>query len=146
MEPSYELQLAALNKLRATTALTAIVGQKIYDRVPEKQQGGALVPDVTSPYLSFGPVTSIPDDADCIDGEEITFQIDAWSWGSGEAYGSVQVRKIAGLVKKALHRADLQLSTNALVSLRHEMTRILRESDGITNHAAIQFTAILDIN
>lgn len=144
MEPSYELQLAALNKLRETPALVAIVGQKIYDRVPEKQQGNRTVPNVTSPYISFGPVTSIPDDSDCIDGEEITFQIDAWSWGQGEAYGSVQVRKIAGLVKKALHRADLSLSTNALVSIRHEMTRILRESDGITNHGVIQFTALVE--
>lgn len=144
MEPSYDLQLAALNKLRAVAALTAIVGNKIYDRVPEKLAGGALVPDVTSPYISFGPVTSAPDDADCIDGEEITFQIDVWSWGAGLAYGSVQARQIAGLVKKALHKADLDLSTNALVSIRHEMTRILRESDGVTNHAAIQFTATVE--
>lgn len=146
MEPTYELQLAALNKLRQTTALVAMVGAKIYDRVPEKTAGGVFVPDVTSPYISFGPVTVIPDDADCIDGEEITFQIDAWSWGSGLAYGSVQVRQIAGLVKKALHRAELDLTANALVSLRHELTRILRESDGVTNHAVIQFTANLDVN
>ncbi|MBJ6986942.1 DUF3168 domain-containing protein [Devosia sp. MC521] len=144
MEPSYDLQLAALNKLREVAALTAIVGNKIYDRVPEKLSGGALVPDVASPYISFGPVTSAPVDADCIDGEEITFQIDVWSWGSGLAYGSVQARQIAGLVKKALHKADLDLSTNALVSIRHEMTRILRESDGVTNHAAIQFTATVE--
>lgn len=144
MEPSYDLQLAALNKLREVAALTAIVGNKIYDRVPEKLSGGALVPDVASPYISFGPVTSAPDDADCIDGEEITFQIDVWSWGSGLAYGSVQARQIAGIVKKVLHKADLDLSTNALVSIRHEMTRILRESDGVTNHAVIQFTATVE--
>lgn len=141
MEPSYELQLAALNRLRATTALVAIVGNKIYDRVPEKQVNGKPVPDVASPYISFGPVTITPDDFDCIDGEEITFQIDAWSWGSGLAYGSVQVRQIAGLVKKSLHRANLQLADNALVSVRHELTRIMRDGDGITNHAAIQFSA-----
>lgn len=146
MEPTYELQLAALNRLRETTALVAIVGTKIFDRVPERTAGGLIVPDVTSPYVSFGSVTVIPDDAECIDGEEITFQIDAWSWGSGLAYGSVQVRQIAGLIKKSLHKADLDLTTNALVSIRHEMTRILRESDGVTNHAAIQFTANLDIN
>lgn len=144
MEPTYELQLAALNALRASTALVAIVGNKIYDRVPERTAGGILVPDVTSPYISFGPVTSVPDeadDSDCITSEEITFQIDVWSWGAGLAYGSVQTRQICGLVKKALHKADLELTTNALVSIRHELTRILRESDGITNHGVIQFTA-----
>ncbi|WP_193336168.1 DUF3168 domain-containing protein [Devosia beringensis] len=149
MEPTYELQLAALNALRASTALTAMVGAKIYDRVPEKQVNGQLVPDVVSPYISFGPVTSLPDeadDSDCIDSEEITFQIDVWSWGSGLAYGSVQCRQISGLVKKALHKADLQLTTHALVSIRHVLTRILRDSDGITNHGVIQFTALVESN
>ena len=147
MEPTYELQLAVLNKLRATTALVALVGTKIYDRVPEKTAGGAIVPDVTSPYISFGPVTSVPDDADdsdCINSEEITFQIDVWSWGSGLAYGSVEARQISGLVKKALHKADLSLATNALLSIRHELTRILRDSDGKTNHGVIQFTATVE--
>lgn len=144
MEPTYELQLAALNKLRATTALVALVGTKIYDRVPEKTAGGVLVPDVASPYISFGPVTAISEDADCIDGMEITFQIDCWSWGAGLAYGSVQARQIIGEVRKALHNADLELSTNALVSIRHELTRVIRESDGVTNHGLAQFTATVE--
>jgi hypothetical protein len=146
MEPIYELRLAALNRLRQVAALTAIVGTKIYDRVPERQAGGVLVADVTSPYISMGPTTAISEDADCIDGLEVTFQIDAWSWGSGLAYGSVQASQIAGEVRKALHDVDLELSVNALVSIRHEMTRILRESDGITNHAVIQFTAVVETN
>lgn len=145
MEPSYELQLAALNKLRQTTALVAMVGSKIFDRVPEKTAGGVIVPDVASPYISFGPVSVTPDDVECSDGEEITFQIDVWSWGSGLAYGSVEARQIAGLVKKALHKADLTLAVNAFVSIEHVLTRYLRESDGKTNHAAIQFTAIIEI-
>lgn len=144
MEPTYELQLAALNALRASTALTAIVGTKIYDRVPEKQVNGQIVPDVASPYISFGPVTVISDDADCIDGLEVTFQLDAWSWGSGLAYGSVQVRQIAGLIRKALNNAELSLADNAFVAIRHELTRILRDPGGVVNHAAIQFTAIIE--
>ncbi|MBO9589532.1 DUF3168 domain-containing protein [Devosia sp.] len=146
MEPIYELRLAALNKLRQVAALTAIVGTKIYDRVPEKQVAGQLVPDVTSPYISLGPVTASSDDADCISGLEITFQIDGWSWGSGLAYSSVQASQIAGEIRKALHDVELELSVNALVSIRHELTRILRESDGITNHAVVQFTAVVETN
>lgn len=146
MEPTYELQLAALNRLRETTALVAIVGTKLYDRVPEKQINGVIVPDVASPYVSFGPATVISEDIDCIDGLEVTFQIDAWSWGAGEAYGSVEVRKIAGIIRKALHKTELALNDNAFVSIRHELTRILRESDGVTNHAAIQFTALVEAN
>ncbi|KKB81018.1 hypothetical protein VW35_02275 [Devosia soli] len=144
MEPTYELQLAALNKLRQSTALVALVGTKIYDRVPERTAGGVLVPDVTSPYISFGAVIVDTEDADCIDGLSITFQIDVWSWGSGEAYGSVQTRKIIGEVRKALHRADLPMTTNALVSIEAGITRILRESDGVTNHGLIQFEALVE--
>ncbi len=146
MDASYELALAAINKLRATSAVTTILGgsTKIYDRVPEKQVNGQQVADVTSPYISMGPVTVIPDDAGCITAEEITFQIDAWSWGAGEAYSSVQVRKLADAIKRTLHRADIQLNTNALVTIEHTLTRIMRDRDGITNHAAIQFTATVE--
>lgn len=144
MEPTYELMLAALNKLRQTTALTAMVGTKIYDRVPEKQVNGQIVADVASPYVSFGPATVISEDIDCIDGLEVTFQLDAWSWGALDAYSSIEVRKIAGIIRKALHKAELTLNDNAFVLIRHELTRILRDSDGITNHAAIQFTAIIE--
>lgn len=145
-EPTYELQLAALERLRETSAVTDLVGTRIYDRVPEKNAGGVLAPNVESPYVSFGPVTAVPDDVDCVDGLEVTFQLDAWSWGADAAYGSVEVREIAGAITKALHKADLDLATHALVSIRHELTRILRESDGITNHAAIQFTALVETN
>lgn len=141
MDASYELVLAAINKLRATAAVSNLVGNRIYDRVPQRQDG---TPNVAPPYISLGPTTVIPDDADCSTAEEITFQIDAWSWGAGEAFGSVQVRKIADAVKRALHRADIELSTNALVTIEHALTRILRDPDGITNHAAIQFTATVE--
>lgn len=144
MDASYELIVAALNRLRATAAVTAIVGAKIFDRVPERQTADGPVPDVESPYISMGPSTAIPDDYDCMDGEEITIQIDAWSWGSAEAYSSAQVRKLAGAIKKALHDIDLTLTTNALVTLQHAMTRVMRDPDGITNHAAVQFTATIE--
>lgn len=146
MEPIYELRLAALNKLRQVPALVTLVGNKFYDRVPEKQVNGQIVADVTSPYISLGPASAVPDDAECIPTLDITFQVDAWSWGSGLAYSSVQASQIAGEVRKALHDADLPLTVNALVSIRHEDTRILRDSDGITNHAVIVFTAVVETN
>lgn len=141
MDPTYELQLAALDRLRSSTELVAAVGSRIFDRVPESADGIA-----DSPYLSLGPTSAIPADFDCVDGLEITFQIDVWSWGDGEAYGSVEARKIAHIVRTVLHNADLPLAVNALVTLRHELTRIIREPDGIINHAAIQFAAVVEIH
>lgn len=141
LAPDYELLAAVVTRLKADAAVSALVGTKVYDRVPQKPNGQA---DVASPYLSLGPSTEVPDDADCIDGVEVTFQIDAWSWGAGEAFGSAQVRKIARAVRRSLHDAEINLTTNALVTLRHELTRVMRDPDGVTNHAAMQFTAVIE--
>ncbi|MEO7172027.1 DUF3168 domain-containing protein [Flavobacterium sp.] len=138
MDASYELILAALNKLKATVAVTNFVGARIYDRVPEKQDG---TPNVAYPYISMGPSTSISDDFDCMDGEEITIQFDVWSSGNGEAFGSVECRKITGAMKRALHDAELSLPVNALVSLQYELTRVLRDPNPAITHGVIQFTA-----
>ena len=141
MDASFELIKAMMDRLKTTPAVTALVGQRIYDRVPEKQNG---TPDVPFPYVSLGPDTSIPDDFDCMDGEELTVQFDVWSSGSGDAYGSVQCRKICGTIKKALHDADLSLQTNALVTLQYEMRRIIDDPNPALTHGVIQFTAIVE--
>ncbi|MCW5722138.1 MAG: DUF3168 domain-containing protein [Devosia sp.] len=141
MDPTYELQLAALDRLRVMAELVAFVDNRIFDRVPEDDANA-----IRSPYVSLGPTSAAPADYDCVDGLEITFQIDVWSWGAGEAYGSVEARKIAHVIRTALHKADLPLTVNALVTLRHVLTRVIREPDGIINHAAIQFMAEVEIH
>lgn len=141
MDASFELIKAMMDRLKVTPAVTALVGQRIYDRVPEQQSGA---PGVAFPYISLGPDTSIPDDFDCMDGEELTIQFDVWSNGSGEAYGSVQCRKICGAIKRALHDADLPLQTNALVSLQYEMRRIMDDPNPAITHGVIQFTATVE--
>lgn len=138
MDASYELILAAVTALRADTAVTALVAGRIYDRVPENQDG---TPNVPFPYISIGPSSSIPDDFDCLDGEEITIQFDVWSSGPGEAFGSVECRKICGAVKRALHDVALPLTANALVSIQHEMTRVIDDPNPAINHGVVQFTA-----
>lgn len=137
MDASYELIRAMMDRLRATAAVTNIVGQRIYDRVPE---GVA----VDFPYASLGPSVAIPDDFDCRDGEEITVQFDAWSSGAGEAFGTVEVRKLSDAIKRALHNAELSLTENALVTLTWEMTRIMDDPNPAINHGVIQFTATVE--
>jgi hypothetical protein len=141
MDASFELIRAALDTLRASPAVTALVGQRLYDRVPEKQDG---TPNVAFPYVSLGPSTSIPRDYDCLFGEEITIQFDAWTNGPGEAFGSVQCRKICDAVKRALHEAELTLQDNALVTLNWEMTRVLDDPNPAIAHGVIQFTAVVE--
>jgi hypothetical protein len=134
VDPTYELSLAVISRLKADENVKAFVAARVYDR----PTSGAITP----PYISMGPSDAITDDADCIDGLELTMQIDCWSWGSNEAYGSAEVRKLSGAVRSALHEAEITLPTNALATLRHRITRYQRESDGVTN----RIVAFIEVN
>jgi hypothetical protein len=129
--PSLELQGAIVARLKAFAPLAALVGPRIYDRVPDV---------ATFPYVSFGPEDSASDDADCITGFEITMQLDAWS----RAVGFPEVKRVAEAVRVALHYYELPLSDNALVSLQHRQTRVLRDPDGLTNHAVVEIVALVE--
>lgn len=142
MDPSAELLTAVLQRLRATPAVTVFVENRIFDKAPTNQKG-----EITAkfPYITTGPSTAIPDDVDCIYGEEVTIQLDVWSSGTGEAASTIECRKICGAVKKALHDVeDLVLSVNALVTIQHEVTRILPDPNPAIKHGAVQFTATIE--
>lgn len=139
MDPTYELTAAVIAKLKADPAIAGFVGSRVYDRPPD-------VSVAQSPYVAMGPSDAVTDDADCIDGLEITMQIDCHSWGPNEAYGSAEVRKLSGAVRSALHEAEITLPNNALATLRHRITRYQRESDGATNRAIISVTAFVEVN
>lgn len=141
-DASLELMMAAVGRLRATPAIVAYVGTRIYDRVPASATGQWTA---TFPFISNGPTTSVPDDYDCVRGEEITIQFDVWTSGtSGEAYDSIQGRKIANLVKRALHDVDLTLASNPLVTLQHVMTRQVGDPNPAIHHFAVMFRATVE--
>lgn len=129
--PSLELQGAIVARLKAYPTLTALVGLRVYDQVP---------PVPMFPYVSFGPEQVVSDDPDCITGFEVSVQIDAWS----RAVGLPEVKRVAEEIRKALHDYELSLTDNALLSIRHRQTRNLRDPDGLTNHAAIEFVALIE--
>ena len=140
MDASRELLTAMLNALRADTAVTAKVGQRIVDR-PQGRNGK---PAAAYPYISVGPSTAVPDDAACITSEELTLQLDVWTSGDDNAFASSECRDIAAAVKRRLHNADFTLSENALVTLTWELTRILDDPNPAIRHGAVQFTAIVE--
>lgn len=142
MDAGTELIQAMFDTLRATTALTDIVGDRIYDRVPEDPVSGEV--SVPFPYMSLGPSVSIPDDYDCMMGESITVQWDAWTNGDGDSYASVTCRKICDIVKRTLHDAELALTNNALVTLQCVMVRVLNDPNPAIGHGVVQFTAVIE--
>src|SRR5678815_358353 len=92
MDASIELVTVMFATLRADTALLELVeSADIYERTPD----GPWPTEMR--YISLGPSTSIPDDYDCMNGEEITVQWDVWTSGTGESYGSAMCRKICNL-------------------------------------------------
>lgn len=142
MDPTYELIKECIEILKADTSISAIVGDRIYDRVPEKQDGR---PNVKSPYISLGGTNFLTEDFDCVDAATISLQFNCWSWGDGEEYSSVLVRKLSFLVRKALHKREIELAQNGFVAIEHQITAFNRASDGVTHQASVIFETLVDI-
>jgi uncharacterized protein DUF3168 len=130
MDADLELQGAIVQALKADPAVAALVGPRVYDTVPSN-------PPPQFPYISYGPSDMLEDDYDCITGQDISVQINAWS----RAVGFPEVKRISDAVRAALHDADLQLAVNALVMIEHRQSRTMRDPDGLTSHAALDFAA-----
>lgn len=136
MSPELELQGMIVQRLKADPAVTALVNARIYDRIPE----GAPFP-----YISYAGADSNTDDYDCIDGYNMFVQIDCWS-RSDATPGFPEAHKMADAVRAALLYTPppVALSVNALAIFNHQMTRVFRDPDGLTSHAAITFEAVVE--
>lgn len=136
MDAILELQGAIITRLRNDTSLAVLVGQNIYDNPPADDNGS--VPPARYPYVSLGPASSNAESAECIDAEDIIFQIDAWS-----AYpGRKQVAEIADAIRRALHQWEPPLIKNALVTFDYWRTDYIRIPP--INHASIRYTALIE--
>lgn len=142
MDPTFEIIKACIDILKADPSVSGIVGDKIYDRVPEKQDG---TPNVDSPYISVGNTNLLTEDFDCVDAATISLQFNCWSWGNGEEYSSALVRKLSFFVRKALHKAEIDLTDNGFVNIEHQITAYNRASDGVTHQASVSFETLVDI-
>ncbi|WP_449414976.1 DUF3168 domain-containing protein [Ochrobactrum teleogrylli] len=129
--PSLELQKALYDRLKADPALSAVIGSRVYDTVPE---GAAF------PYVSFGPFDELSDDAECITGFEITMQLDVWS----RKPGFPECRQVGDLVRRAVLGAEIELPDNRLVSISHRQTMTTRDPDGLTSHGIVNFVAFVE--
>lgn len=121
------LQKALLAHLRASAAVTALVGARIYDNVPE---------GVQFPFISFGSVDFTLDDVECVDGRRITTQIDIWS----NKLGSIEVKRIVDAVIAQL-RIDMTIEDPYAIGVQYlELTRILDDPDPGIRHGVVQVT------
>jgi len=127
-DPSLAVQKAVVARLKAFSGLTAIVDQRIYDRVPEA---------VTFPFVQLGYFQTIDGSADCVDASEIFIDIQVWS----RAVGQVETKQIASQVRSALHEWAPVLDDPyaAVGNVEHENTRLFGDGDGLTTRAVVSF-------
>ncbi|AYD00024.1 DUF3168 domain-containing protein [Neorhizobium sp. NCHU2750] len=131
MSVSVALQDLALSLLRNSGEVTAIVGDRIVD-------GNA---DLAFPNITLGLSDFQPDDADCIKARQETLQIDCWTQEAGKKW---PCRALVDAVKGALHDAEGELASGALVQIVVSLARIIDDPDGITMHGVVQITALIE--
>jgi hypothetical protein len=133
MTPGLALQGAINTTLRAATAVTALVGTRIYDRVPQ---------GVAFPFIQLGDVQGIDDGHDCGDAaEEVFLDVHVWS----RAVGKVEAQTITASVKAALHKHPPALATGwRCVELMVRDTRTVTDTDVNTTHVVMNVRALID--
>lgn len=132
-DPSLPLQKAIIDALKANSGVTSIVGQRIYDDVPKSS-------DPAQPYITLGPTQVLPDKADCIDGTEVSQQIDAWS----RAIGKPEVKRIGAAILAALDDNPPTVEGFTCVICEIESISYLDDPDGETKHAVLTFHILLE--
>lgn len=132
-DPSLAIQAAMIAAMRGASAVSALVGARVYDRAPQ---------EVAFPYVSLGPMFSNPT-LETISGEgwEMTAQIDVWSRAPN---GRVEAEQIAVAVGDALHDAALAISGAIPVMVRMVGQRVLPDPDMVTTHVAMSVEIVTD--
>ena len=122
-----QVQAAVYSTLTGAAAVTALVGSRIYDHVPQ----GA-----TWPYVAFGPSIGGPEiETQAGDGWEEFLTVDTWS----RKRGRVEARQIMKAVADALHDAELTLSSDNCVISELTQQQVIIEPDGVSVHGVQRF-------
>lgn len=132
MSVSVSLQALIRARLVAEPAVTALVGQRVFDAPKNKVQ---------YPYISFGPSDYVPDDYDCINGRIETQQIDVWSTALD---GKAEAKRIVDAVKAALHDAASEPDVGALVSMRVTLARVMDDPQPGVFHGILTIEANME--
>lgn len=122
--PNNALQTAIYTRLAGYSALTALVGNRIYDFVPQS---------ATPPYVVLGDDTAIDWSTKTSNGWEATLTLHCWDF---EKAGRKSVKAILSALYDALHRHDLSVSGFALIDLQYDFEQTFQETavEGQADH------------
>lgn len=132
-EPSAALQKAIYAALVGNSAITGLIGNRVYDRVTS---------DAAFPYVRIGVDQIVAEDQDCVEEcVEVFTQIDVFS----RAQGKIEAKNIAGAIVRALNAETVTIRDSyQLQDFRHNDTRVLDDPDGLSTHAVLSFRALVE--
>jgi len=130
--PSWEVQKAVYTALAANSGLTALLASGSASIVDGSAQDAAF------PYVDLGEIEERDASTKSFVGGETFMTLHVWS----DANGKKEIGDIFVQIKSSLNRQALSVTSNQLVDLTYENSRIFRDADGQTRHGVIQFRAI----
>lgn len=131
IDPSLELQGALISTLKGSSAVQAIVADKVFDPVPST---------AVKPYVNVGQPQVLPDKADCIDGAEVFYTIHGWAVGPN----SIQIKQLGAAIEGALDGVEFTLTSHRTVLCELEQTQYLDDPDVLTKHAAVTIRVLTE--
>ncbi len=135
-QASAALQSAVYQRLRGDAALTAMIGDAVYDAIPINAPSGV--------YVSLGPeeVTDLSDSGG--PGARHDFVVSVLA-GTDEAAGFRSVKEAAVAVSAALEGADLVTDTGRVAGLWFLRARARRVGNGAERRVDLTFRALMDL-
>ena len=127
-DPALALQKAFVAAIKA---LQTEAGGNVFDRVPASAKDAF-------PRVTVGEAQIVGNYAECYDGSEAFIIVDVWS----RKPGMPQAQQIASAIRTGLHDADLDLEGHTLELLDFESVNYLKDPDGLTRRARMQFRAL----
>jgi len=126
----FALQTAVFAKLSTDNNLTAVLGAKVFDDIPE---------NTSYPYVQLGEDTAIDYSTKDQTGSEVSVNVDVWS----RYRGSLEAKNIMDRIHTLLHDSSLSVTGSNFINMRFEFSDIIRDPDGITRHGVMRFRAIM---
>ncbi|MGE3064761.1 MAG: DUF3168 domain-containing protein [Hyphomicrobiaceae bacterium] len=128
---AWPLQKAVFAALAADAALSGLVGDRIYDDVPQS---------TAFPYLAFAQVQARDWSTGTETGEEHVLLLHVWSRAAGRG----EAHAVVAAIRDVLHDAALTLDGHRLVQLRHEQSDVRRDPAGETVQGIVRLRALTE--
>lgn len=129
------IQISLAARLQSSTDLSAIVGDRVYDKPPQVNDDKF---GVDYPYVVIGEDTYSAYDTDDCQGVEGTLKIEFFSIkGTFE-----ELKTIHGVIRGLLDRHRLDVDDMELVDLTYDSSQSVRDSDPKILHGTVLFNLI----